>query len=154
MINHNPIETVAAVAVGSSAVLGCLLWLARLLIVVALIIEIRVLVSLYKDKREYEQSCREYDQRPCKTDELVGLPDKSARGNLINITQASEQTSQNGERLAGCRIPISIRQLLQPRKMLLGFLSKLGLAFHGSRTKQPNDPKLSHADGRVAPQAR
>ena len=86
-INHPQLAGAAAVA--CSDLLGCwLLWLCRLILVMCLVIEIRVLVSLCKDKREYEQSRRKSNQRPS---EVNKLPSQSLQLRAINLGKLRSQ---------------------------------------------------------------
>jgi hypothetical protein len=141
------IKTVGAVGVGSSAVLGCwLLWLARLLLIVALIIEIKVLVSLYKNKREYEQRRCKADQRPSEINKLLSQTLQPPAGNLCELRRCHQNLgmldSNQRPSIISARILGQARNLLA---MLLDFVLKL-LRRHKSHgiVKQPNDPKLSH----------
>ena len=89
-MNPNIVEqSAAALGVGSGAVLGCvLLWLARMLLLMALVVEIKVLTMLYKDKSEYKQRRRKSDERPSQTNKHAGLPLQSAAGYLGKLADS------------------------------------------------------------------
>jgi len=147
-------ETVGAMPVGSSAVLGCwLLWLCRLLLVVCLVIEIKVLVSLYKLKREYEQDRRKNDQRPGKVDKLPSQSLQLSAGNLGKLRSQIQNLSVLPENHRRDKHDGVLPQVLANHGMACVYLVADFFGIKHKR-KQPNDPKLSHADGRVAPLAR
>src|ERR1039458_3364742 len=77
------IQTAGTPAVACSDLLACfLLWLVRLLLLVTLVIEIKVLTMLYKDKRENEQRRRESDKCPSEINQNICAPLQPAAGNI------------------------------------------------------------------------
>lgn len=80
------VKTAEATAGSSSTVLSCGLWLAVLMFAIALAIEIKVLMELYKDKREDEEAESQKHQSPSEINKLIGSPLQSPGGNLGKLT--------------------------------------------------------------------
>ena len=87
MQTNNPCELLTAtMPVGSGGLLGCwLLWLVRLICVVLLVMEIKLLTMLYKDKREYEQANRKDNEHPSEKDDVSGQPLQSPARNVCKL---------------------------------------------------------------------
>ena len=175
------VEIAGAVGVGSSAVLG--LWIIRAIFDIyvmcsGVIMLMRLTKSLHDsenesdeiNKSEKNQNTGQPSERLGKIrkpyrfgDKLISLEDKSLDCATKQLTKNNMRTTPSpvlhilSSDIAGCEIvkkPLKLGWLhafyFACRNRCLGFAQMFTMHAH----KRPNDPKLSHADGRVAPQSR
>jgi|SRR5665213_837558 len=139
------IITQGAVIVGSSAVLGgWIIWLIRLLLLVALGIEIKMLTVLYNIKRENDQNRRERNERPSQTNQQTSLPLQPPAGNLGKLGSADKKL---GLPFGNLRPGVDVKRA-DTINLLAKMLNPLLKLFRCHKlinaANPPNDPKLSH----------
>ena len=139
-IFSNPLT--ATIAVGSGDLLGCwLLWLCRLILVGCLVIEIKVLASLYKLKGEYEQDRRERDERPSEINKLPCQTLHLHARNLGDLAQMGKQNSQIINNRANLRrLGLQLLGALQHAyQATANFLAMIFGGHKSNKRKQPNE---------------
>jgi hypothetical protein len=131
-------QLAAATPVGSGDLLGCwLIWLIRLMLLVALGIEIKILTVLYDIKRENDQNRRERNERPSQTNQQASLPLQPATGNLGKLGSQNKNLGlsfgkfRHGSAIMRIKVSYLLAKLVNP-------VLNLFRRHNSNKRKQPN----------------